>query len=161
MKKTIQMISLFMGLTFFVNAQDANKAATTATDSKNQAEFRFDDEKPDSLKSVEHNFGTIKQGDVSTYEFSFTNIGKEPLVITEAHGSCGCTVPVWPKEPIKKGDKATIKVTFNSAGKLGLQDKTITITSNAKNSPKILHMKGTVEKSADQPAAVPTTAPVK
>lgn len=138
---------------FATNAQDAVKAP--ATDSKNMAEIKFDEEKPDSLKSVEFNFGTIKQGDVINHEFVFTNIGKEPLIISEAHGSCGCTVPQWPKEPIKKGEKGTLKVTFNSAGKMGLQDKTITITSNAKSSPKIIHLKGTVEKPAEQPAATP------
>ena len=143
-----------MSTVFAGNAQDATKVQ--ATDTKGMAEFKFDDEKPDSLKGVEFNFGSIKQGDVVTHEFSFTNVGKEPLIITQASGSCGCTVPLWPKEPIKKGEKGVIKVTFNSAGKMGLQDKTVTITSNAKSNPKIIHIKGTVEKPAEQaPAAAP------
>jgi hypothetical protein len=85
----------------------------------------------------------------------FTNTGKEDLIITNATGSCGCTVPVWPKEPTKKGAKGTIKVTFNSAGKMGMQDKTVTITSNAKNTPVVLHLKGTVEAPA--PVATPAS----
>ena len=61
--------------------------------------------------------------------------------------SCGCTVPQWPKEPIMKGQSGTIKVTFNSTGKLGVQDRTVTITSNAKQNPMVLHLKGTVDKT--------------
>jgi len=156
MKKTILLASMVM-CAVFAKAQDAAKAP--ATDSKNMAEFKFDEEKPDSLKSVEFNFGTIKQGDVINHEFAFTNTGKEPLVITESHGSCGCTVPQWPKEPIKKGEKGVIKVTFNSAGKMGMQDKTVTITSNAKSNPKVIHLKGTVEKAPD--ATTPAAEPAK
>ena len=70
-------------------------------------------------------------------------------MISKAEGSCGCTVPIWPKEPIMKGQQGTIKVTFNSAGKMGVQDKTVTLTSNAQQNPIVLHMKGTVEKAAD------------
>jgi hypothetical protein len=116
-----------------VRAQD--KPAAVPAD-PNKAEITFD--------SDEFNFGTIKQNDIVNHEFVFTNTGKEPLIITEAHGSCGCTVPLWPKEPIKKGETGVIKVTFNSSGKMGMQDKTVTITSNAKSSPKVLHLKGTV-----------------
>ena len=104
----------------------------------NAPDFKFSEE--------EFNFGTIKQGESVTREFTFTNTGKEDLIISNAQGSCGCTVPIWPKEPLKKGAKNVIKVTFNSAGKMGMQDKTVTITSNAKNSPKVLHLKGTVEQ---------------
>jgi len=156
MKKTVLLASILMCAVFATNAQDAAKAPA---DPKNMADMKFEEEKPDSLRSVEFNFGTIKQGDVINHEFVFVNSGKEPLVITEAHGSCGCTVPQWPKEPIKKGEKGTIKVTFNSAGKMGLQDKTVTITSNAKNNPRIIHLKGTVEKPAETPAATPAPAP--
>ncbi len=113
-------------------------------DNKNAAEMMFEAE--------EFNFGTIKQGESVTHEFTFSNNGKEDLIITNAQGSCGCTVPQYPKEPIKKGANGTIKVTFNSAGKMGMQDKTVTITSNAKNSPRILHLKGTVEAPAAQPS---------
>lgn len=106
---------------------------------KDAPEFKFEAE--------EYNFGTIKQGDIVNYDFVFTNNGKKPLIITEAHGSCGCTVPQFPKDPIKKGEKAVVKVTFNSAGKMGMQDKTITLTSNAQTATKVLHIKGTVEKA--------------
>lgn len=124
-----------------------------ASDNKNAPEFKFEEE--------EYNFGTIKQGESMTHIFTFVNTGKEPLIITSASGSCGCTVPEWPKEPIKKGDKGTIKVTFNSAGKMGMQDKTVTIQSNAKSNPKVIHIKGNVEAPPKQDATpmAPTTAP--
>jgi hypothetical protein len=105
---------------------------------------------------MEHNFGTIKQGEVATYEFKFKNTGKEPLVISEAHGSCGCTVPDWPKDPIAPGKTGIIKVTFNSTGKSGAIDKTVTINSNNRDGIVTLHMKGTVEIPA---SGTSTTAP--
>lgn len=100
-----------------------------------------------SFEKEEFNFGTAKQGDVVAHEFKFTNTGNQALIITDARGSCGCTVPEWPKEPIKKGASAVIKVSFNSAGKMGIQDKTITITSNAAERVKILHIKGNITEA--------------
>ncbi len=132
MKKIIIAI-LATGFAWTVNAQDTRSAASDG----NKAEFKFE--------QMEFNYGTIKQGDKVDYEFVFTNIGKEPLIISSANGSCGCTVPEWPKEPIKKGEKGKIKVTFNSAGKQGMQDKTVTINSNASTNPVVLHIKGNVE----------------
>ena len=112
--------------------------------------FKFDVE--------EYNFGTIKASGEVSYEFAFTNTGTEPIVITEAHGSCGCTVPVFPKEPIAKNQKAKIKVTFNPSGKFGTVEKTVTITSNAVQSPMVLKIKATIENSPVQTA---TSAPKK
>ncbi len=102
-----------------------------------QAEINFD-------KDV-HDYGTIKQGDNGTYEFKFKNSGKEPLIIRDAQGSCGCTVPEWPKAPIRPGETATIKVTYDT-NRLGPIDKSVKIISNAKtDSEKVLKIKGTVE----------------
>lgn len=114
----------------------------------NAPDFKFNEE--------EFNFGTIKQGETVTHEFTFVNTGKDPLIISSAQGSCGCTVPTWPKDPIAKGASSTIKVTFNSAGKMGMQDKTVTIQSNAKTNPKVIHMKGNVEAPAKAPEATPS-----
>lgn len=77
-----------------------------------------------------HDFGTMKQGDRLEYSFKFTNAGKEPLIIEDAKGSCGCTVPIWPKDPIPPGKSDEIKVSFNSAGKSGAQSKMVTLTAN-------------------------------
>jgi len=64
-----------------------------------------------------HDWGTLKDGEKMTHTFKFTNTGKEPLIISDAKGSCGCTVPEWPKEPIAPGGKGEIKVVFDSKGK--------------------------------------------
>jgi hypothetical protein len=152
MKKVILAVSMFI---YAAAASAQTPAAAPATtpaavqENKNQADFKFEVE--------EYNFGTIKQGDKVTYDFNFTNVGKEPLVITEAHGSCGCTVPQWPKEPVAKGGKGQIHVEFNSTGKVGMQDKTVTITSNAKVGSKVLHLKGNVDvpPATTTPAATP------
>ena len=152
MKKTTLTLSLFLCIAF-ANAQE-NKMSAPATNipatavDKNAPELKFDIETYD--------FGTIKQGDKVTHDFDFVNTGKEPLVISQATGSCGCTVPQWPKEPVAKGSKATIHVEFNSTGKMGMQDKTVTITSNSKSGQKVLHLKGNVEA----PTTTPETQPV-
>jgi len=125
-------------------AQEKKTLDNIGNENLNQASFKFEEE--------EFNFKNINQGDVVNHDFAFTNTGKEPLVIADAKGSCGCTVPTWPKEPIAPGATAVIKVTFNSAGKMGMQDKTVTLSSNAKQNPMVLHLKGNVEKPIDQPS---------
>lgn len=77
-----------------------------------------------------YDFGKIKEGDVVKHTFSFVNTGEAPLIISEASATCGCTVPEWPKDPIAVGEKGKIKVEFNSSGKSGAQNKTITLTAN-------------------------------
>ena len=75
-------------------------------------------------------FGTITEGEKVAHGFEFTNTGKSYLNIISASGSCGCTVPEWPKKPIAPGEKGIINVTFNSAGKNGHQTKDVTIHTN-------------------------------
>ncbi|MAZ57904.1 MAG: hypothetical protein CMP56_00595 [Flavobacteriales bacterium] len=99
--------------------------------------------------------GTFMQYDdpSSQCEFIFTNTGKEPLIISKAKGSCGCTVPEWPKEPIMSGETGLIKVNYDEK-RVGSFNKSITITSNAKNSPQIIKIKGkiiAVDKKSTEP----------
>ena len=75
-------------------------------------------------------FGDITEGESVEHMFKFTNIGQNPLIINHATGSCGCTVPQWPQDPIAPGESGEIKVKFNSTGKQGEQDKTVTISAN-------------------------------
>ena len=91
-----------------------------------------------------HQFGTIHQGEVVTHDFSFTNNGKTALIITSASGSCGCTVPEYPKDPVEPGKTAIMKVTFNSAGKQGLQEKNVKIHTNTVKGIHMLYIKGEV-----------------
>ena len=92
------------------------------------------------------NFGKIAQGDKVKHDFKFKNTGKTPLIITDATATCGCTTPDFPKQPIKPGEAGIIKVVFNSAGKSGMQDKVITITSNGNPVTSELHLIGEVKE---------------
>jgi len=78
-----------------------------------------------------HDFGRMKEGESVQYDFHFTNKGKRDLLITEAKGSCGCTVPSFPKEPVRSGQDGIIQVTFNSAGKKGYNEKSVMVITNA------------------------------
>lgn len=85
------------------------------------------------FKESKHDFGDIFQGDVVEYYFEFSNVGNLPLAISNIITTCGCTAPTWPKEPVKPGDKGKIKIVFNSTGKIGRQNKVVTILSNSVN----------------------------
>jgi len=91
-----------------------------------------------------YDFGKIKTGDKVTHQYQFVNNGKSPLIITDGYATCGCTKPSWPHTPIKPGDKGVINVTFNSAGKAGLQDKQITIVANTIPANTVVHLVGEV-----------------
>jgi len=96
------------------------------------------------FEEIEWNFGEINQGESVEYAFKFTNTGSDPLIISSAKGSCGCTVPVWPREPVAPGDSGVIDVKFNSKGKKGKQNKRVTLITNMVPSQKILTVKGQV-----------------
>ncbi|TXK52892.1 DUF1573 domain-containing protein [Pontibacter qinzhouensis] len=98
-----------------------------------------------AFEEKEHNFGTIKQGEVVNHTFKFTNTGTTPLVIESASATCGCTVPQPPKDPIAPGQSGEIKVQFNSTGKSGQQQPVITVRANTEPNIVQLSLKGTVE----------------
>ena len=97
-------------------------STSTATAPADAAAFKFEKESFD--------FGQISNGEKVSYDFKFTNIGQSPLIITSATATCGCTVPDYPKEPVAPGAEGIIKVVFDSSGKLGMQNKVVTITAN-------------------------------
>ena len=90
-------------------------------------------------------FGTIQQGDTVVHLFPFKNVGDKNLIIANAFGSCGCTVPEYPKEPIAPGATDTIRVKFNSAGKEGKQNKSVTLMMNTSKRAEMIYMVGNVE----------------
>jgi len=121
----------------------ANAPATAATasnaDPVTAPVMKFDQDS--------YNFGKIMQGDSVVHDFKFTNIGKTPLIITDAVATCGCTKPEWPTAPIKPGEGGQITVTYNSVGhNPGLIDKMITITANTNPAESTLHLVGEVTK---------------
>lgn len=108
-----------------------------AQDNPNAAKISFEKEVID--------YGTIEQGADGKREFVFTNTGKEPLIITNAKGSCGCTVPTWPREPIAPGEDGVIKVKYDT-NRIGPFTKSVTLSTNASNGTKVLRIKGKVVK---------------
>lgn len=92
-----------------------------------------------------HSFGTVQEESENMYSFSFTNTGKEPLIIQDAKGSCGCTVPNYPKQPIMPGKSATIDVKFTPyKGQIGPAEKTVTVTANTEPMSTIVKIQANV-----------------
>ena len=116
----------------------------SVTVNKNAPEIVFESEVID--------YGTIEHNANGEREFKFKNTGKEPLIISNARGSCGCTVPTWPKEPIMPGESNVIKVKY-STDRVGHFSKTVTLSSNAKTPTKTLTIQGNV---LPDPAPAPT-----
>jgi hypothetical protein len=143
MKNTILSLSILLATAFAGKAQD--NSMTPAAANPNAAEISFETEVID--------YGTIEHNADGNRAFKFKNTGKEPLIITNCQGSCGCTVPTWPKEPIKPGATAEIKVKY-ATDRVGIFEKTVTVTSNAKTSSKTLRIKGNVKPD-------PTPAPTE
>jgi hypothetical protein len=97
-----------------------------------------------TFESLEYDFGKITQGEVVSVDFHFRNTGKKNLIISGASGSCGCTVPKWPKEPIAPNKTGVIQVVFDSEGKRGYQEKTITVATNCEPATILLKIKGEI-----------------
>ena len=97
------------------------------------------------FEKIEHDFGTITQGENVSHIFKFKNTGKSDLLITDAKGSCGCTVPEFPRTPIKPGESGEMKVTFSSAGRNGMQSKTVDITTNTATGHQQLLIKASIK----------------
>lgn len=91
-----------------------------------------------------YNFGKVTDGEKVEYNYRFKNTGKNPLIITTATASCGCTVPEKPEAPIKPGETGFIKVVFNSQGRVGDVHKEITVVSNAYPVFPVLELRGQV-----------------
>ncbi|GAB3571272.1 DUF1573 domain-containing protein [Hymenobacter daeguensis] len=91
-----------------------------------------------------HDFGNVPEGTMATYEFKFKNTGNQPVVIANVQASCGCTTPDWTKTPVLPGKSGIIKAMYSSAGRPGVFNKTVTVTSNATDASKVLSIKGTV-----------------
>ncbi|MCP4160773.1 MAG: DUF1573 domain-containing protein [Deltaproteobacteria bacterium] len=91
-----------------------------------------------------HDFGRIIQGEIVSYSFKFKNTGKSDLVIATVSASCGCTVPKYPKTPLKPGEQGSIVVSFNSQGRKGFQHKKLAVISNTQPNHKIIEIKAMV-----------------
>jgi hypothetical protein len=99
---------------------------------------------------TEFKFGTITEGDKVQHTFKIQNTGTKPLIIANAWGSCGCTVPEYPKDPIAPGAESEVKVTFNSTGKKGEQHKSVTMQMNTLKHNEEVFLSGTVTPKDDK-----------
>lgn len=101
-----------------------------------------------NFETVDHDFGTINEGDVVEYTYKFNNTGEAPLIIQNAQGSCGCTVPDWTKTPIAVGEEGFVTAKFDSKGKTNIQNKTVTVTANTWPKQTVLRFKAMVAPTA-------------
>jgi hypothetical protein len=157
MKKLIFTLGFVAGMTAFTFAQDGHTAgdghnhdATAPAAPTSLADIKMD--------KLTHDYGTVQQGGNGMCEFKFTNNGKEPLVITNCQGSCGCTVPECPTAPILPGKSGIIKVKYDT-NRVGPIYKTVTVNSNAKSGNVVLTIKGTVEAKPVEEAFPQNTTP--
>ncbi len=139
MKKLILSFALMIGAIASGFAQTENVAAVS---NPNAPVLEFE--------KTAHDFGTIEKNGNGVYEFKFTNTGKEPLFIQNAKGSCGCTVPSWPKEPIAPGASSSIKVKYDTK-RVGPFSKSVTITSNTEKKTQVIRISGTVKAEVEDP----------
>ena len=141
-----QLILLSLFLVSCSTSSDEKKITTDLVNSPLTANRDAEKVLTPSIQMYEssYDFGELQQGESVTHDFIFKNTGNSDLIITAAKGSCGCTVPEWPKNPIVKGEEGIIKLTFNSAGKSGKQNKTVTLVSNAIPNTKVLTINGNV-----------------
>lgn len=113
------------------------------------------------FEGTEHDFGTINEGDIVEHTFTFTNNGEAPLIIQDAVGSCGCTVPIWSKEPIPVGGTGSLTAKFNSKGKPNIQNKTVTVTANTWPKQTRLKIKALVTPTTKTSDTTSNNGPVK
>ena len=150
MKKTLYYI-LTIFLVGFISCQESaakkiNSSASVETTQASSLKSSSDSEGPVmTFNKTTHDFGTINEGDKVTTEFSFTNTGNSDLIIVDARGSCGCTVPKYPKNTaIKPGQSETITVSFDSNNKPGVQQKSVTLSANTSSGREMLRIKANV-----------------
>jgi len=144
MKKFI--VAIFTISTFMSCAPDNSTISTDIVANPQTASGEEANAKLPDIKFEEElfEFGEITQGEKVEHTFMFTNTGEADLIVTSAKGSCGCTVPEWPKKPIKPGEKGEINVVFNSEGKKGRQHKKVTIVANTQPSTNVIAISGEI-----------------
>lgn len=138
MKKLLFVFTAILAFSFASQAQSTDANAPEIT-----------------FEKTTFDFGDIKQGQVVNASFKFKNTGKSPLILQNVQTSCGCTVPQWPKDPIGAGKTSEMNATFNSAGKMGQQNKVITVFSNGKNSQTQVSIICNVLPADPTPAVAP------
>jgi len=144
-------IALIVGICIFsaCNSSPKNEEETLSANVVNNPNTASGKVDKNSLpimqfEEKEHNFGKILQGETVSINFKFTNEGNSDLIIAEVSTSCGCTVPSYPKTPIRPGEKGVIKVAFSSKGQKGFQSKNILVVANTQPNTTVLRIKAQV-----------------
>ncbi len=142
---------LFLGVSMLIAscASESAKEGEISTDIINDPATAAAAEEDAEMPAIEFeekviDFGEISQGEKVKQRFRFKNTGNKELIISDAKGSCGCTVPRWPKQPIRPGQEGEIEVVFDSKGKQGRQHKTVTLIANTKPNTTVIALKGDV-----------------
>lgn len=145
MKITYLLISFT--ILFLTSCNQTNNTEITTNDVMNtkSAEGNANSDLPEiKFEEETYDFGRISQGEKVTHAFKFKNTGNANLIISSANGSCGCTVPEYPKKPILPGEEAVVNVVFSSEGKSGMVEKTVTMVTNCEPSTKIIYIKANI-----------------
>ena len=108
-----------------------------------------------TFEEVKYDFGSVVQGGTVDHTFKFKNTGTAPLVISNIGVSCGCTTPEWTKAPVMPGKTGTIAAHFNSTGKMGMQNKVLTVESNATAGSTTVSLVGEVKEASATANAAP------
>lgn len=153
-------ILMASGLLFASSCKQNTSTDVSTNDVMNtqSADGKSNSSLPDiKFEEETHDFGRITQGEKVSYGFKFKNTGGANLIISSANGSCGCTVPEYPKKPIGPGEEATINVVFSSEGKSGMVEKSVTVVTNCEPSTKIIYIKANIiVPEVNNPNALPT-----
>ena len=139
------LITVFIISLYACNNKDDKTIGSDVVNNTASADGKTNSDLPEiKFEEEEFDFGKITQGEIVSHAFTFKNTGKNNLIISSAVGSCGCTVPHYPKEPILSGEENKINVVFNSEGKSGLQEKTVTIVTNCEPATRIIKIKAEI-----------------
>ena len=147
MKKVLLTATIALSVLISACNTTDRKAPVSGGDSVSSSGAAVNPEDAPIIKFAKNSFdfGKVTDGEKVTHEFKFKNEGKSPLIIANAEASCGCTVPEFPHEPIPPGGEGVIKAVFNTLGKVGMQHKVVTVTSNAVPNSVELYIVGEVE----------------
>lgn len=152
MKKLILLLGMAVTLAACDNAKKDISESSASTAVKATANSESEEKGATGKFQFEekiHDFGTVDEGEIVTHVFKFTNVGEGPLVIQNARGSCGCTVPNYSDKPVAPGETGEITVNFNTSGRPNAQSKTVTILANTEPAQTQLSIKAMVTPKVD------------
>jgi hypothetical protein len=154
MKKLLSLLLLLSFSLFWTACEKTDESAEEGDGTELVEENPENQENPNATPDMptttvafeeeSHNFGKIKDGDKVQHVFKFKNTGTEKLVVKNVKPSCGCTTPDWTKDPIEPGGEGYINIEFDSSGKVGTQNKSVTVELNTAEKVKTLTFTGEV-----------------